>query len=317
MSDDYKKLARATDPIPEGWEKKPDTVCFCGCCLRRITKPVEEKMKQYTQEEFEGAILKGERDFSHCSFENLDLTGTQEAKRDLTRLDFSHSKIKRINFSYADLSRVDFNHCCLRECNFEGATFISTAIMRAEVLRCNFEGATIDDFKLHGSYIEHCSFKNLDLKGTDFSSAYVIQNDFTGAKTRRCDWANARTLNNVGKKWVHFQAFDQEPAVYHEGFVQVACQNHSVRNWIGNYSAIGARNDWSAENIEIYGDFFRKCYAIWEKERASLGPVPYLLTNSELEHIFENAEGEWNLKEFLEYMKTHAQTPVESEVTNG
>lgn len=265
-------------------------------------------MEKINKESFNKFMEEGRTDFSHCHIDGLDLEGKR-----VSNLKFNHAKLEDANFNDARIGDCTFHWAELNRCDFKKATIVSTTFNSATFKEADFGDATLRNSRFECAYLSHVSYIGADLKDTNFVCAFISHSDFTRAKTKRCYWAFAHTSKNRGQKFIHFQAKDEEPAIYQDGFIRIACQNHSVRKWIKDYVEIGKGNGWAQDSIELYGDFFRSMDKLWKDERTKIKPVNYTFTQDDLAHLYYQADNHLGLHEFIDYVKKYTRDQLDEE----
>lgn len=265
-------------------------------------------MEKINKESFNKFIEDGRTDFSHCHIEGLDLEGKR-----VSHLNFNHAQLDGANFNDTHIKECRFHWTQLTRCDFKKARIEHTAFNLAAFKEGDFSDATFRGVRFECAYLNQVSYVGADLKDTNFVCALISHSDFTRAKTKRCDWAFAHTSKNRGQKFIHFQAKDEEPAIYQDGFIRIACQNHSVRKWIKDYVEIGKNNSWAPDSIELYGDFFRSMAKLWKDERTKIKPVKYTLTQDDLAYIYDQSNNHLGLHEFIDHMKKYTKEQLDEE----
>ena len=133
----------------------------------------QSRPKKLTAEELKQSYQKGHRDFSMCTFINLDLQRTK-----LPNINFNQSKLQKAKFQGADLSSANF-----------GQADLTQAVMRnASLGRAYFNDANLAGVDCRGADLSYASLANANLQGMNLCGA-----DLTGATVSNEQLEMART----------------------------------------------------------------------------------------------------------------------------
>ena len=119
-------------------------------------------------------------------------------------------------------------------------------------------GGDLTGSSLKGANLKNCTLKSMSLSGVDLKDA-----DISGANFHGCDFRGAG-LNGV--PLMRFQYQRDEAHYQFDGMIRVACEYYSVDHWVENYQAIGEANQYTDEQIEMYGEFFKWCKRLEESK---------------------------------------------------
>ena len=112
---------------------------------------------------------------------------------------------------------------------------------------------------------ERADLSGANLSGADLSGANLFEANLSEADLSEANLfgaglsgANLSKANLFGAKIVVFQ-FSKHFAFYHEGFIQIGCEYHSLDEWLKDYKKIGKDNKYTDLEIEAYGDWIKLC----------------------------------------------------------
>jgi len=133
----------------------------------------------------------------------------------------------------------------LREANLRGAN----------LEEANLYGANLEEANLYEANLRRANLRGANLDGANLERANLREADLEGANLRGADLRFTNILSFcLGK---HF-------SFYHEGYLKIGCEGHSVDYWVKNYKEVGAEYSYG-DNIEVYGDMIRLLYNLKNK----------------------------------------------------
>jgi len=172
------------------------------------------------------------------------------------RLDLSFTDLREINFyerknlSWADLYSADLN---------------SADLSSADLSSANLHSADLNSADLNSADLSSADLISADLSSADLSSANLYSADLRSADLRWADlrWADLssaglRSANlYLAKGLFSFQA-ERHQLIYYkynnEYYIQVGCINKSLEHMQKNFKEIGKKNDYTKDEINLYGD---------------------------------------------------------------
>jgi hypothetical protein len=120
-----------------------------------------------------------------------------------------------------------------------------------------FESLLIAD--LRGADLRRADLRGADLRGVDLEGA-----DLRGANLRRADLRGADLrgvdLEGADLSFTCVKAFylGKHLGFFHEGYLKIGCEGHSLDHWVANYKEIGnAEEGYDRDSIELYGKFIK------------------------------------------------------------
>ena len=123
-----------------------------------------------------------------------------------------------------------------------------------------FDGGLSD---LSGAYLSGADLSRADLSRANLSGAYLSGADLSRANLSGADIAFVTDVwgGYFGKHFVF---------VWRKGdgcIVKIGCLEHPLGEWLENYREIGEHNNYSQEDIEVYGNFLRFIEDNFKKEK--------------------------------------------------
>ena len=142
--------------------------------------------------------------------------------------------------------RADLSYSNLSEANL-----FATNLPGADLSGANLSGA-----KLRYANLSEANLSNADLSGASLSLASLSLANLSGANLR---YANLSGANLFGTNLLYFN-HERDGAVY-IGLdnIQIGCLSHTIKHWVDNFEKIGIEYRYTAEQIEKYGEFIKKC----------------------------------------------------------
>jgi len=122
------------------------------------------------------------------------------------------------------------------------------------------KGADLEEANLRGADLSDADLRNANLKGANLRRANLRGAQLTGANLKGAGLKDADLFNTsilsfqLGK---HF-------AFYHEGYLKIGCQGHSLEYWVENVNEIGKDNNYSESEIRRYTIFINSLKLIEE-----------------------------------------------------
>ena len=110
----------------------------------------------------------------------------------------------------------------------------------ANLWGANLWGANLRDANLWGANLRDANLRGADLRGADLRGA-----DFRGADLRGAVGKFA-----VGK-------FGRHQGVAVGGYISIGCERHTFDHWLKNFEKIGESNDYSEQEIAMYGQWIK------------------------------------------------------------
>jgi hypothetical protein len=121
--------------------------------------------------------------------------------------------------------------------------------------------ANLEDADLRGSNLRNADLTNANLKYANLEDADLTNANLTNADLRGADLTNAdlRYTNLTNTELITFN-LGKDPAFYCKGILRIGCDNYSIEHWVNSYEEIGKENDYSKEEIELYGNVINLLY---------------------------------------------------------
>ena len=132
----------------------------------------------------------------------------------------------------------------------------------------DLSAADLSGADLFRANLSMADLSEADLSGADLSMAYLSGANLSRANLSAADLSGADIafVTNVwggyfGKHFVF---------VWRKGdgcIVKIGCLEHPLGEWLENYREIGEHNNYSQEDIEVYGNFLRFIEDNFKKEK--------------------------------------------------
>ena len=158
----------------------------------------------------------------------------------------------------AELNRVIEQHkVWLDSKGEEGkrADLRDTVLRGADLSYVDLRGADLTNADLEGA-----NLKGVDLSGVDLRYAYLEDADLEGAVLEGANLKYAYLTNvNLEGTGVYFFKGPKDDAIYNskDDKLYIGCQVHSLDYWLKNYVDIGKEHEYTDEEIEVYGTWFK------------------------------------------------------------
>ncbi len=121
----------------------------------------------------------------------------------------------------------------------------------------NLSGANLRGADLSGADLSCADLSYADLSGADLSYANLRSADLSGADL---SCANLRSADLSCANLIIFQ-FQRNQAFYtFDGTLRIGCQVLPIIEWFETFEAIGKQNEYSEEQIQMYGEFIKSCF---------------------------------------------------------
>ena len=122
---------------------------------------------------------------------------------------------------------------------------------RADLREADLQGANLRGAGLQGANLRGAGLQGADLWRANLRRANLRRADLEGADLWR---ANLRGANLYSTNVITFSG-GKHFAFYHEGYLKIGCKGLSLAEWAQNYNTIGKSEDYTKQEIELYGHF--------------------------------------------------------------
>ena len=95
-----------------------------------------------------------------------------------------------------------------------------------------------------------------NLTSADLTGANLHRANLTGANLIRANLQSADLSEIKGKEILTFQA-GKDFAYSCDGFIKIGCMEHPIEYWLNNFEEIGKDNDYTENEIRLYGIFIK------------------------------------------------------------
>ena len=131
---------------------------------------------------------------------------------------------------------------------------------RANLRGTDLRGANLRDADLRGANLRDANLRDADLWGAnlrdaDLWGANLRGASLRGANLRDADLRDADLWGAVGKFAVG--KFGRHQGVAVGGYISIGCERHTFDHWLKNFEKIGESNDYSEQEIAMYGQWIK------------------------------------------------------------
>ena len=116
------------------------------------------------------------------------------------------------------------------------------------------EGANLEGANLRGANLEGANLRGANLRGANLEGANLRGANLEGANLRGADLEGAYLEGTNGIEKFPIQILGHKHAMWttQDGQLQIGCHKHSFDKWLKKAEKIGALEDYSPLDIEIY-----------------------------------------------------------------
>ena len=161
-----------------------------------------------------------------------DLSNANLSYADLSNADLSYADLSNADLSYADLSYADLSYAYLSNANLRYAYLSNADLRYADLSNANLSYAN-----LRYAYLSNANLRYADLRYADLSNA------------------NLRYANLMTFQFQRHQAF-----YTFDGTLRIGCIVLPISEWVDTFEQIGLHEQYTDEQIDMYGDFINICY---------------------------------------------------------
>ena len=156
----------------------------------------------------------------------------------------------------ANLTSADLTGANLHRANLRGANLRSAYLTSADLQSANLTGANLTGADLQSAYLTGANLRGADLQCANFYRTYLRGAYLRGANLRGADLRGADLSEIKGKEILTFQA-GKDFAYSCDGFIKIGCMEHPIEYWLNNFEEIGKDNDYTENEIRLYGIFIK------------------------------------------------------------
>lgn len=121
--------------------------------------------------------------------------------------------------------------------------------VKADLRGVNLRGVNLRDANLSG-----VNLSGANLRGVNLSDANLSGANLSGANLRGADlsYVNLRGVKGI----ITFQA-GKHLAIHYKDMIGIGCEYHTISHWLKNYKILGAENDYTDTEINMYYSFIK------------------------------------------------------------
>ncbi|MGY5146577.1 MAG: pentapeptide repeat-containing protein [Candidatus Nitrosopumilus sp. bin_7KS] len=130
------------------------------------------------------------------SLENLNLSGVDLAKENISRKkiigsDLTQANLEQVNFSYSIFTDTVLNGANMYFANLTNTKITNTSMNGANLIFADVTNATLSDIDLRHSLVMRVDFSNLNITNIDFSGANLLSANFSNSQISNVDFSSA------------------------------------------------------------------------------------------------------------------------------
>ena len=129
----------------------------------------------------------------------------------------------------------------LRSADLRGADLRSADLSSANLSSANLRSANLRYANLYGAILSYADLRSANLSYADLSSANLFG-------------ADLRSAGLLTFQFNRHQAFCTL-----DGKITIGCHTHTIAEWLKDFKAIGAKADYSEQEVFAYGIFISLC----------------------------------------------------------
>ena len=134
----------------------------------------------------------------------------------------------------------------LEGANLVKADLRGANLVKADLRGANLEGVDLRKANLQGADLRGANLRGANLEGTNLRFALLEGANLRGALLKGANLEHTSIISmTLGK---HF-------LFYHEGYLKIGCEGHSIDHWIAHIQEIGTENGYSESEIKRYKKF--------------------------------------------------------------
>jgi hypothetical protein len=142
----------------------------------------------------------------------------------------------------------------------------------------DFTGARLSGIDLAGTNLTEINLTRADLAGANLFKSNLFDADLTWADLTGADLTGTNLIGTnlfgvnfcktIGVKLPIISIFGSiHNFCYYNGEITIGCECHTVQYWIENYKTMGARHNYSPEQIDEYFGYIKMCEKyLWTQE---------------------------------------------------
>lgn len=98
-----------------------------------------------------------------------------------------------------------------------------------------------------------------DLSYSNLRDSNLRDSNLSGSNLRGSDLSGAKLNNAIfsENKLVKFFSYNKHIANYYDGKLSIGCLTHDLDHWVKNYEQIGKYNQFTEQEIKVYGWFIK------------------------------------------------------------
>ena len=148
--------------------------------------------------------------------------------------------------------RANLSYAYLYNANLSNANLSYAYLHNARLSNANLQNANLHNANLSNAYLHKADLSHADLSNANLSYAYLSNADLS-----RANLSNANIVTFQFKKHIaYFTGKD----------LRIGCKTETLQDWQNDYEEIGKKNDYTEQEIKMYGRFIEMCIEIQNEE---------------------------------------------------
>ena len=176
---------------------------------------------------------------------------------------FNHTRINRMNTPehllkfewYEKHQEWLINGGAGSRANLRGTDLRGANLRDADLRGANLRDADLRDADLWDASLRDADLRGTDLRGANLREANLWGADLRGANLWDADFRDADFRGAVGKFAVG--KFGRHQGVAVGGYISIGCERHTFDHWLKNFEKIGESNDYSEQEMAMYGQWIK------------------------------------------------------------
>lgn len=185
-----------------------------------------------------------DKKIKEANFSKSDLTLQNISRSEFVNSDFSYSRFKESSLRFSN-----FNKCNFIMSDFRSSNMAFSSFSYCDFSRANLCGAYLFDSELIGCDFRCADFSKANLSRSDLYGSNLSSSNLSGANLSFCK--NIISLNLGRHVAVYY--------FYKNHRMKIGCLDFPIETWVRQFKSIGRSNNYSDDEIQIYGDFIKLC----------------------------------------------------------
>jgi len=183
------------------------------------------------------------------------------------RANLSYAYLYNANLSNANLSYAYLHNARLSNANLQNANLHNANLSNAYLHKADLSHADLSNANLSYAYLSNANLSNANLSYAYLHNARLSHADLSNANLSYAYLSNAdlSRANLSNANIVTFQ-FKKHIAYFTGKDLRIGCKTETLQDWQNDYEEIGKKNDYTEQEIKMYGRFIEMCIEIQNEE---------------------------------------------------